>query len=101
MRRFEIHRRGAIVIKCAFPSRDAYTPFIARLESGKTPLRMWRDEIVSIQDGKIQELLCDFARKPCAGLHPPAPFDNNHRDKIQSSDRDNNISTLSLKHSSA
>ena len=60
VRRFEIDRRRPMVVKCAFPTRDAYTPFIAGLEPGKTPLRVWRNEIVSIQDREIQKFLCDF-----------------------------------------
>src|SRR5436309_4661967 len=48
MRRFQIHRRRAVVIERAFPAGDAHTPLIAWLQSGKTPLRTWCDQIVSV-----------------------------------------------------
>ena len=60
MRCFQIHRRRAVVIQRAFPPRDAHTPFVAWLQSGKTPLRMRRDQVVSIQDGEIQKFLRDL-----------------------------------------
>src|SRR6478609_7516812 len=50
---FQIHRRRAVVIQRAFPARDAHTPLVAWLQSGKTPLRMRCDQVVSIQDGEI------------------------------------------------
>ena len=60
MRCFQIHRRCAIVIQRAFPARDAHTPLVARLQSGKTPLRTRCDQVVSIQDGEIQKFLRDL-----------------------------------------
>src|SRR5712691_929717 len=57
MRCFHVHERRAVVIKRAFPARDAYTPLVTRLQSRKTPLRTRRDQVVSIQDGEIQKFL--------------------------------------------
>src|SRR5580765_6139465 len=60
MRCFQIHRRRAVVIQRAFPAGDAHTPLVAWLQSGKTPLRMRCDQVVSIQDGEIQKFLRDL-----------------------------------------
>jgi len=60
MRGFKIDRGRAIVIKRAFPTRDADTPFVAGLESGKSPFRSRRYQIVSIEHGEIQKLARDF-----------------------------------------
>ena len=60
MRCFQIHRCSAVVIQRAFPPRDAHTPLVAWLQSGKTPLRMRCDQVVSIQDGEIQKFLRDL-----------------------------------------
>ena len=60
MGRFEIHRRRAIVIERAFPTCHAYAPLVAWLQSGKTPLGMGRDQIVTVEHGEIQKLLCGF-----------------------------------------
>src|SRR5205814_191531 len=51
MRCFQIHRRRAVVIQRAFPAGDAYTPLVARVQSGKTPLWMRCDQVISIQHG--------------------------------------------------
>ena len=60
MRSFQIHRRRAVMIKRAFPARDAHTPLIPRFQSGKTPLRVRRDQVVSVQDGEVQKFLCNL-----------------------------------------
>jgi len=57
---FEIDRRGAIVVKRAFPARNTHAPRVAGLQSGKTPLRQWRDQVIAVQHGEIQKLLRDF-----------------------------------------
>ena len=43
------------MLKRVFPSCHANTPLIAGLESAKSPLRMRRDQIVAIENGKIEE----------------------------------------------
>ena len=48
------------MIQCAFPARDADTPFIARLQPGEPPFRAGRDQIVSVEHGEIEKFLCDF-----------------------------------------
>ena len=60
MRRFKIDRRSAIMIQRAFPARDADTPFVARLQPREPPFRAWRDQIVSVEHGKIEKFPCDF-----------------------------------------
>jgi hypothetical protein len=60
MRRFKIDRRSAIIIQRAFPARDADTPFVARLQPGEPPFRVGRDQIVSVEHGKIEKFPCDF-----------------------------------------
>ena len=56
VRRFEIDGRSNAVLERILPSCHAHAPFVARLESGKIPFRMRRDEIVAIEHGKIEEL---------------------------------------------
>ena len=48
------------MIQRAFPARDADTPSIARLQPGEPPFRAWRDQIVSVEHGKIEKFSCDF-----------------------------------------
>jgi len=60
VRGFKIDRGRAIVIKRAFPTRDADAPFVTGLESGKSPFRSRRYQIVSIEHGEIQKLARDF-----------------------------------------
>ena len=60
MRGFKIDRSGAVVIKRAFPARDANAPFIAWLQSGETPFRTRRDQIVSVEDREVEKLPRDF-----------------------------------------
>ena len=57
MRRFEIDRRGASAFERGFPAGNANTPAIARFQTGKTPVRHWRDQVVSIEHGEIEEFL--------------------------------------------
>ena len=54
--RFQIDRGCDVVLLRVFPARDANAPFVARLESWKSPFRMRRDQVVPIQYGKIEEL---------------------------------------------
>ena len=46
------------MLERVFPARDANAPFIAGFESGKPPFRMWGDEIVPVEYGKIEKLAC-------------------------------------------
>src|SRR5438876_145171 len=48
------------MIERVFPAGDAHAPFVARFQSRETPLRMRRDQVVPIEHGKIQKLLCDL-----------------------------------------
>jgi hypothetical protein len=48
------------MIQRVFPARDADTPFVARLQPGEPPFRAWRDQIVSVEHGKIEKFPCDF-----------------------------------------
>jgi hypothetical protein len=48
------------MIQRAFPARDADTPLVARLQPGESPFRAWRDQIVSVEHGKIEKFSCDF-----------------------------------------
>ena len=56
MGRFQVNGRGAIVLERGFPARDANAPFIAGLQSGKSPLRNRRHQIVPVENRKIQKL---------------------------------------------
>jgi len=58
VRRLKIDRRGAVVIERRFPARNTNAPAITGLQTGKTPFRMRRDQVVSIEHGKIQKLAC-------------------------------------------
>ncbi len=60
VRCFKIHRSGAVVIERALPASHAYAPFVAWLQSGKTPLRTRRDKVVSIEQRKIEKFLRHF-----------------------------------------
>ena len=53
---FEINRRRAVVVERGFPARNADAPFVAGFESGKSPLRNRRDQIVPVENRKIQKL---------------------------------------------
>lgn len=57
---FKVDRRGAVALERFFPARNTNTPAIARFQTGKAPFGMRRDEIVSIEHGKIQELASDL-----------------------------------------
>src|SRR5207249_1180646 len=57
---FKIDRSGAVMIQRVFPARDAHAPFVTRFQSRETPLWTRRDQVVPIEYGKIQKLLCDF-----------------------------------------
>jgi hypothetical protein len=48
------------VIQRTFPPRNADTPFVTRLQPGKSPFRAWRDQIVPVEHGKIEKFLADF-----------------------------------------
>ena len=60
MRRFKIDWGRAIMIQRAFPARYAHAPFVARLQSGETPFRVWRNQIIPVEHGKIEKFSCDF-----------------------------------------
>jgi hypothetical protein len=55
VRRLEIHGRGDAASQCFLITRRAKTPFIARLETGKTPIGTRRHEIVSLKDRVIEK----------------------------------------------
>ena len=57
---FQIDWGRAVMIQRAFPARDAHTPFVARIQPGESPFRAWRDQIVSVEHGKIEKLARDF-----------------------------------------
>lgn len=54
--RFQINRPGQTSLERSFPARNTDAPSVARLQAGEAPFRMGRDEVVPIQDGKIQKL---------------------------------------------
>ena len=60
MSRFKLDWGCAIVVERCFPARDAYTPFVAWVQPGKSPFRAWRDQIVPVEHGKIEKFLSDF-----------------------------------------
>jgi hypothetical protein len=60
MSSFKIDGRGAAVVERRFPTRDANAPFVPGFKARKSPLRMWRDQIVSIQHREIQKLPSDL-----------------------------------------
>ena len=60
MRRLEIDRRGAMGFEGRFPTGHTNTPFVSRFESWKAPLRDGRDQVVSIEDRKIEKLTGDL-----------------------------------------
>jgi len=60
MRCFKINRSRAVVIQCAFPACHADAPFVAWLQSGETPFRMWRDKVISIEHREIEKFPCYF-----------------------------------------
>jgi len=53
----EINGRGTIAIERSFPARDADAPFIAGFQTGKSPFRTRRYQIVAIEDRKIEKFL--------------------------------------------
>ena len=53
----QIDRRGTIMIQGRFPTRNAHTPFIARLQSGKAPFWTRRNEIVAVEHREIEKIL--------------------------------------------
>ena len=56
--RFQINWSGPAALERSFPARDANAPSVARLQSGEAPFRMGRDQIVPIENGKVQKLPC-------------------------------------------
>ena len=59
MGRLEYHRRSDIALERVFPSGHANAPFVAGLESGKTPFRARRYQIVSIEHREVEKLASD------------------------------------------
>ena len=57
---FKVDGRSAIVIERGFPARDANAPFVAGFQSGESPLRMGRDQIISIEHREIEKLTSDL-----------------------------------------
>jgi hypothetical protein len=60
MSRLKINRGRAVMIQRAFPARDADAPFVPRLQPREPPFWMGRDQIVSVEHGKIEKFPCDF-----------------------------------------
>jgi hypothetical protein len=60
MRRLQIDWSGAAVIEGCFPAGDAYAPAVAGLQPGEAPFGHGRDQIVSIEHGKIEKFPRDF-----------------------------------------
>jgi hypothetical protein len=56
MRRLQIDRRGPVVLHRRFPAGHTHAPFVARLQPGKAPLRMGRDQVVAVEHGEIEEI---------------------------------------------
>ncbi len=56
MCRLKIDRCRDAVLQSVFPTRDANAPLLARLQSGKPPFRMRRDQIVPVEHGEIEKL---------------------------------------------
>ena len=57
MRRFQVNRRRAAAAQRFDPAGHANAPAIAGLQPWKVELGMWRDEVVPIEHGEIEELL--------------------------------------------
>src|SRR5688500_909191 len=57
---FEIDWRGATMVEGGVPTRHANTRLGARFQSGESPFRHRRHEIVAIQHREIEKLLCHF-----------------------------------------
>src|SRR4051812_26502431 len=60
MGRLEINGRGAAMVEGRFPSGYADAPAVARFQSREPPFGHRRHQIVSIEDGVIEEFLGDF-----------------------------------------
>lgn len=60
MSRFKIDGGRTVVVERRFPARDADAPFVAGLQSGKSPFRSRRNQIVSVEHGEIKKFLCGF-----------------------------------------
>ncbi|SRR6266487_2549412 len=56
MRGLKFDWRCDTMLEGVFPARDANAPFIAGFKPGKPPFRMWGDEIVPVEYGKIEKL---------------------------------------------
>jgi hypothetical protein len=54
--RFEVNRRGNSVVERFLPARHANAPSVSGLQARKFPLRVRRNEIISLQHRKIQKL---------------------------------------------
>src|SRR4051812_18793216 len=60
MRGLKIDRRRAAVIERGFPAGNAHAPFVARFQTGKSPFRPRRHQIVPVENGKIEKLARDL-----------------------------------------
>lgn len=49
MRRFEIHWRRAMMIQSCFPAGHANAPFVTGLQSRKTKLWYWGNQVIAVQ----------------------------------------------------
>src|SRR4051794_35586145 len=57
---FQIDWRGPAALERGFPAGDADAPAVARFQAREAPLRHRSDEIVSVEDGEIEEFLGDL-----------------------------------------
>ena len=53
---FQDHWRRHVMFERVFPAGNTHAPFVAWFQAWKTPFRMWRDQIVSVEDGEVQKL---------------------------------------------
>src|SRR5689334_17551812 len=57
---FEVDRGCPIVVERVFPARHADAPFVARLETRKTPFWLRCYQIVAVEYGEIEKFTCDL-----------------------------------------
>ena len=56
MRGFQVHGRRHPAFQGIAPARYAKAPAIAWFKPGKTPLGMWRNQVIAVQHGKIEKI---------------------------------------------
>jgi hypothetical protein len=53
----QINGRGTIVFERGFPARDAHAPLVTWFQTGKSPFRARRDQVVSVESGEVKKFL--------------------------------------------